>query len=410
MNVKKAAAAILAAVMAVSLAAGCGSKTSSQNSNYALYEHTVANTPVPGENTDPSGESDPSGTVTPEGEITPGGETTPAETTPAPTPASYDITIRLAGDINLDENWATTKHMDECAGGIKDCVDIELMRLMQDADIFYLNNEFTYGTDTEKLAKKMYNFRANPDRVKVLTELGVDAVSLANNHVYDYQAKGLTETMKTLENEGIPYFGAGNTLEEAKKPLILEVQGRKIAFLSVMSDECDSVTKQATDTEPGIVRCSPGSGYADIIRETKKQADYVIVCVHWGDEYTYDLLDSQKAEAKEFAEAGADLIVGAHSHVVQTIDFIDDTLVCYSLGNYWFNEKKLFTTLFEVHLWGEGEEKNLEFKLYPALQKNCETRLLTTTDQKKEFFDLVRYISRSGQAKISDDGSIVKKS
>ena len=394
---------VCVAALALSLLAGCGKQSSVNWSNYSTYEHMASVTKAPADDNAPTVKPD----APDNGEV---GETTPTPTAaPEEIPDNYDITIRLAGDINLDENWATTKHMDSKAEGIRDCFDSELLSLMQDADIFYLNNEFTYGTDTEKLSKKMYNFRAKPERVKVLTELGVDAVSLANNHTYDYQTEGLKETFRILNEEGIPYFGAGNNLEEAKKPLILTVQGRKIAFLNAMSEECDSVTVQATETSPGILRCSPGSEFTDIIRETKKEADFVIVSVHWGNEYTYDLLDSQIKEAKEYAEAGADLIIGAHPHVVQTIDFQGDVPIFYSLGNYWFNEKKLFTVLLEVHLWGEGDEKNAEFKIYPALQKDCETRLLTSPDSKKEFFDLVRYISRGGNAKISDDGTISKK-
>ena len=391
------------AVLAISMLTGCGKTANVNWSKYSTYEHMASNTKTPTDDNTPTGNPE-----TPDNKGNDGNTPTPTEA-PEEIPENYDITIRLAGDINLDEDWATTKHLDSCVGGISDCFDSELLSLMQDADIFYLNNEFTYGTDTEKLPKKMYNFRANPERVKVLTELGVDAVSLANNHTYDYQADGLKETFRVLKEEGIPYFGAGNNITEAKKPLILTVQGKKIAFLNAMSEECDSVTVQATETSAGILRCSPGSEFTDVIRETKKEADFVIVCVHWGTEYTYDLLDSQIEEAKEYSDAGADLIIGAHSHVVQKIDFEGDTPIFYSLGNYWFNEKKLFTVLLEVHLWGDSEEQNVEFKIYPALQKDCETRLLTSDDSKKEFYDLVKYISRGGNAKISEDGTISKK-
>ena len=131
---------------------------------------------------------------------------------------SFDFTICFAGDINLDENWGTTQFMDMQENGIYDCISPELVQAMQTADIMCLNNEFTYSTNGTPLPGKAYTFRALPERVEILEQLGVDAVTLANNHVYDYGKEALLDTFATLENTDIPYFGAGRTLSDAMKP------------------------------------------------------------------------------------------------------------------------------------------------------------------------------------------------
>ena len=103
--------------------------------------------------------------------------------------------------------------------GIYDCISPELVEIMRDADLMCLNNEFTYSTGGSPLPGKAYTFRALPERVEVLDQLGVDAVTLANNHVYDYGKEALLDTFTILEEAQIPYFGAGRTLEEAMEPL-----------------------------------------------------------------------------------------------------------------------------------------------------------------------------------------------
>lgn len=149
----------------------------------------------------------------------------------------YDFTICFAGDINLDENWDTTLFLDQQPDGIYGCISPELVEAMCEADIMCLNNEFTYSAGGAPLPGKAYTFRADPRRVEVLEQLGVDAVTLANNHVYDYGAEALLDTFAVLEEAGVPYFGAGRTLDEAMKPLYLEVEGKTIALVGASRAE-----------------------------------------------------------------------------------------------------------------------------------------------------------------------------
>lgn len=313
---------------------------------------------------------------------------------PSPTPdTSYDFTVCFAGDINLDENWGTTQSMDARENGIFDCISPELVEIMQAADIMCLNNEFTYSTGGEPLAGKAYTFRAKPERVEVLKQLGVDAVTLANNHVYDYGKEALLDTFDVLENAEIPYFGAGRNLEEAMKPLYLETDGKIIALVGASRAEKNKMTPQATDTEPGILRCYDTALFLETIAEAKKNADFCIAFVHWGTEYSFDLEQVQLDTGKAYLDAGADVIIGAHSHCLQGLEYYDGKPIVYSLGNYWFNEKTLDTMLVQLHFSGDAEQSSLEVQIIPAVQADYKTVYAAAPEEQRRIYDFLESIS-----------------
>lgn len=318
----------------------------------------------------------------------------------------YDFTICFAGDINLDENWYTTQFLDTQPGGIYDCISPELVEVMQAADIMCLNNEFTYSAGGSPLAGKAYTFRADPGRVEVLEQLGVDAVTLANNHVYDYGPEALLDTFTVLEEAGVPYFGAGRTLEEAMKPLYLEVEGRTVALVAASRAEKYKMTPQATETEPGILRCYDTELFLQAIREAKANADFCIAFVHWGTEYSYDLEQVQLETGRAYLDAGADAVIGAHSHCLQGMEYYDGKPIVYSLGNYWFNEKTLDTMLLQLHFSGDEAQARLEVQVIPAVQSGCRTIYAQEEEERRRIFDFLESISVN--VEISHEGMVAE--
>lgn len=305
----------------------------------------------------------------------------------------YDFTVCFAGDINLDDNWGTTLFMDSQPGGIQDCISKELMESMQNADIMCLNNEFTFTIRGEKLEGKLYHFRANPERVEVLKEMGVDVVKLANNHACDYGSQSLLDTMDTLKSAGIEYIGAGKNLQEAMEPVYIEVDGKTVAFVAASRAEKNIKTPQATETEPGILRCYETELFVETIKEAKKNADFVLAYVHWGTEYSYELEDVQLTTGKEYLDAGADVIIGAHSHCLQGMEYYEGKPIIYSLGNYWFNEKTLDTMLLELHFYGDDLSSQLEVKVIPAIQKEYKTTFVSDKKERERIFSFLEGIS-----------------
>lgn len=297
----------------------------------------------------------------------------------------YDFTVCFGGDISLAEDAVTTAQLDKSENGIYGCISPELMTIMQQADIMCLNNEFTYSTNGEPMKGKAYTFRAHPDRVAVLKEMGVDAVLMANNHVYDYGKQALLDTFTTLENADIDYFGAGKNLDEAMQPLYYELDGKIVALVAASRAEKYKLTPQATEDSPGILRCYDTELFLEVIKEADANADFVIALVHWGTEYSTKLEKVQLTTGKEYLDAGADAIVGSHSHCLQGMEYYDGKPIIYSLGNFWFNSKTLDSMLVQLHFSGNDEGGNLEVSVVPAIQKGAKTKIVTGSEMERIF-------------------------
>lgn len=315
---------------------------------------------------------------------------------------SYDFVLAFAGDINFDEDWSTMMYYDTAANGIYDCISPELIQMMQDADIMCINNEFTYSTGGAPMSNKAYTFRAHPSRVDILKELGVDIVSLANNHVYDYGEQSLIDTMTTLKQADILYYGAGNNLEEAMTPVYFEIEGKTIAYVAASRAEKNKMTPQATEDTPGILRCYDTDLFIQTIKEAKEKSDYVIAYVHWGTEFTYELEEVQLITGKEYLDAGADIIIGAHPHCLQGIEYYDGKPIIYSLGNFWFNEQTADTMLLNIHFYGDNTEEFIELEIVPAIQANNTTIIASEQSEKERIYSLIEDISIN--AEINEAG------
>lgn len=319
----------------------------------------------------------------------------------------YDFTLCFAGDVNFDENYFPIQYYNQCENGITDCISGDLITTMQTADVMCLNNEFTYSSSGTPLPDKAYTFRALPSRVDILTELGVDLVGLANNHVYDYGKEALLDTFDTLDNAQIPYIGAGHNLGEAMEPVYMTVDGKIIAFVAASRAEKNKMTPQATDTEPGILRCYDTELFLQEIRKARENADFVIAYVHWGTEYSYNLEEVQMTTGKDYLDAGADAVIGAHPHCLQGMEYYNGKPIIYSLGNFWFNEKTLDTMLLKLHFSGDDENQKLEVQVIPAIQENCRTTGVTDPQERERIFRFLEDISVN--VKMDENGIIKER-
>ena len=297
----------------------------------------------------------------------------------------YDFTLCFGGDISLDESAVTTAQLDKSENGIYGCISPELMTIMQEADLMCLNNEFTYSTNGAPLKGKAYTFRANPSRVAILKKMGVDVAQLANNHVYDYGKQAMLDTFTTLEEAGIKYFGAGRNLDEAMAPLYFELDGKTVALVGASRAEKHKMTPQATEDSPGILRCYDTKLFLEAIKEADANADFVIAVVHWGTEYSTKLENVQLTTGKEYLNAGADAIIGGHSHCLQGMEYYDNKPIIYSLGNFWFNKKTLDTMLVQLHFSGNDEGGNLEVTVVPAIQSGAKTQIVDGKEAERIF-------------------------
>ena len=312
------------------------------------------------------------------------------------------VTLLFAGDVLLDSNYAVMYEY-RCKGSkIEEVISPELLEQMHKADLFMINNEFTFTDRGEPLEGKSFTFRADPEDVSVLHEMGVDIVSLANNHAYDYGEISLLDTMDTLDNAGIARVGAGRDLAEAMQPVYYIVNNRKIAIVSATQMERFAVpdTKGATPDSAGVFRCMEEEKLVQVIQEAGAESDYVILYIHWGTENQEEIDWWQETQSKIYAEAGVDLIIGGHPHVLQKLDVVQGVPVVYSLGNFWFNSKTMNTCVVEVVL---GETGLDSMRFYPCLQSDKYTRLLYG-EVKEEVLQYMRDISPN--VSIDEEGYI----
>ena len=315
-----------------------------------------------------------------------------------------ETVLAFAGDINLDNEWYVMKDLRERGGrDISQAIDPLLIQRMRDADLCCLNNEFAFSDRGEPMAGKTYTFRSPTSNVSVLQDLGVDVVTLANNHVYDYGTDAFLDTLSTLKDAKVDYVGAGKNLAEAMTPRYYELNGLKVAVVNATRAEKHIMTPEAEENAPGVLRCYDTERFEQVIREADAQADVVVCCVHWGTEYSYSLEWVQRETAKTYIDAGADIIVGTHAHCLQGIEFYNDVPVFYNLGNYWFNEKELRTCLLEITLAGKSGDWNLSARIIPALQKDCKTTELSGEEAEALYDELV---SHSINAAIQPDGTV----
>ena len=301
------------------------------------------------------------------------------------------VTLLFAGDILMDDHYAVMSTFHNRGNDINQAFDQRLLEQMRNADIFMINNEFTFTSRGTPTVNKKFTFRANPGNVSMYEEMGVDIVSVANNHIYDYGEISLLDTLDTLEQAEIPYVGAGRNLQEAMTPVYYIANGMKIAFVSATQIERNSVpdTKEATQDSAGVLRCMNPDNLLLVIEEAKKNSDYVILYIHWGTESQEAIDWLQEQQAPIYAQAGVDLIIGDHPHCLQKMDSVEGVPVIYSLGNFWFNSRTQNSCVVKVALRA-GEMESFQF--IPCRQSDCRTALLTG-QEKTEVLDYMRTIS-----------------
>lgn len=312
------------------------------------------------------------------------------------------IHLGFAGDICLDDTCAVMRHMKR-QGGLSKVISQELIEKMNSYDSMIINNEFSISKRGKPMPGKAYTFRSRPSNVKYLKKLGVDVAGLANNHIYDYGKKAFLDTLFYLKKAGLKTMGAGKNMAEAKEPVYLTIKGKTIALVAATRAEKYIMTPEAGKNSPGVFRTYDDRKYVREIRKAGKKADYVIAYVHWGTEYSTALEDAQVQQAKDYINAGADAVIGAHTHCLQGVGYYKGVPIIYSLGNFWFNEKTLYTTVLEVDITKQGK---LNAKMLPCLQSGKETKLLTKPSKIKKFVKYVNKISKN--ARLDSRGNVSK--
>jgi poly-gamma-glutamate synthesis protein (capsule biosynthesis protein) len=245
-------------------------------------------------------------------------QTPPAKAAAAPSAsAGREYTLLFTGDIMLSravgarmeaqKNWSLPFHL--------------IADTLRNADLRYCNLECPVS---------------DPRVIEGLTATGFNVASQANNHTYDWGPEALVDSMERLRAAGIQPVGSGQNILAAHYPLLVQVGGLRIAFLAYVN--IDPKEAAARVDRPGVAWLDPVQVLADI-RFARPLADLVIVCPHWGMEYALQPTRAQVDMAHHMVDAGADMIVGSHPHVVQPLEKYHDHWIAYSLGNFIFDQQ-----------------------------------------------------------------------
>ena len=314
-----------------------------------------------------------------------------------------EVSLLFAGDICLAEDGFVLDYYDTTSG-LKDCVSEKIIEQCNEADIFMLNNEFSISDRGSAIPGKMYTFRAKPERVKILNELGADIVSLANNHVYDFGQEAFEDTIDIIRNAGITTVGGGRNSEEAEKVVYYVVNGIKIGFVSASRAEKVRYTPGAKKDSPGIFLMYDDTRLNEVIASADKQCDYLIAYIHWGTEDSKYFEAYQHDIAQKMITSGVDAIIGGHPHILQGMEYIDGKPVVYSLGDFWFNGETKYNGMINLKIDINGI-KSMTY--VPCMQSNYKTLYLEDEQNKTDVFNYLRELSPN--CTIGDDGVIMPK-
>ena len=325
-------------------------------------------------------------TPTPTPEFTPTNSPITEKPVESNTPSPRkDTVITFTGDVLLTDYMINNYKR----SGIKGLLDENLYELLNKADINMINQEFPFSNRGTPMKDKEYTFRTSPQHVNIFQEMGVDIVSLANNHALDYGIDALLDTFTTLDEAGIKYVGAGENKDIARRIQYFNANGYRIAFVGA-TRVIPVVEWNATDTRPGMLSTYDPTVTCELIKEAKKQADYVVVYVHWGIEHQEKPALYQQNMGKQYIDSGADIVVGTHTHCLQGVEFYKDRPIVYSLGNFIFSRKTTETAMIKLVIDKNGE---LNLAMYPCEAVKGLTSMVTDVKKIKEFNQYMESIS-----------------
>ena len=233
--------------------------------------------------------------------------------------------------------------------------------ILDGADLVVANLESPVGVGGKKYTRKSVYLKGKTQDLDALSYAGIGLVTLANNHVLDYGPEVMRQTVEGLDRRGILHTGLADAGEKSQEPVYVITQGVTLAFLGYCS-VCPGKF-EAEGKRPGV-EVALSTVMIPEIKKARAKADFVVVLVHWGKEY-YGTNALQKKLAQALQQGGADLVIGAHPHVLQKVQKMGKTLVAYSLGNFLFDLKYdacLNSCILLVDLW---KGKPLQWKAVP---------------------------------------------
>lgn len=311
------------------------------------------------------------------------------------------ITLTFAGDILLDGFVG-----EQIARYGVNFPFAKVAPVLQKADLAFANLE-TPVSVRGQAAEKTFAFRSKPETLGGLSYAGIDGVTLANNHILDYGQNAMLDTLVHLDRNKIGHTGAGSNMDQAFKPYVKTVKGKRIAVLGA-SRVLSGPSWHAGKNTPGAASAYTAEPLLGAIKKSAKDNDYTIVYLHWNEEFADYPEKYARTLAKQMIDSGADIILGAHSHCLMGIEYYKHKPIYYSLGNFVFNrstrggEKTLRSMLADFTI----SESGISNRIRPVKIIGGQPNFMGEA-YNKETIRLMNQLSFN--AKIAPDGAVSEK-
>ena len=276
----------------------------------------------------------------------------------------------FVGDIILHKRPRAAYDKD----GIDGIIDNGIRILFNNSDFNIANLECAITDEPITPDDKEWTFALPSKYVNVFKEAKISLLTLANNHILDFGEKALFNTIKVLDENGILHIGAGKNVKEADKVYIKEIEGKRYAFMAA-SAVIPKESWKASETRAGVSNGYDTLAICTRVNKLKQYVDKVIVYMHWGGELEVKSRELQQLIGRRLVDAGADLVVGTHAHVVQEIEYYNNVPIVYSLGNFIYGGTQRDMILLKA-TFDYSKDKNGEVRLriYPGVSNFQKTK------------------------------------
>lgn len=277
--------------------------------------------------------------------------------------------ILITGDLVIDREYDQTN------------VSEDVIALFKEADLKIINLEAPVTKSISKIVKTGPNLKSHKEStLQVLKLLGIDVITLANNHLLDYDELGIRETLDFCKENNLQTVGGGMNLQEASKILYINSAEGVIAIINFAENEWASATNGTAGASPMDIITN-----AYQIKEAKLKADFVFVIVHGGHEYHKLPSPRMQKQYRFYADQGADIVIGHHTHCISGNEIYHEVPIYYSLGNFLFLGNSLSKDWFTgLVLQIEIRNKKIYTELHPIRMNKHTFRLNLLNKEEKE--------------------------
>ncbi len=313
-----------------------------------------------------------------------------------------EVIIGFAGDVMLGRlvNKTITKTDYAYPWG-------NMLPLLQSTDLNIINLETTLTVSKKKIPK-VFNFKADPDKVQTLQKARIDVVNLANNHILDFAEQGLRETIETVDKAGIKHIGAGTTIAQARKPIIINKNNISIGIIGYTDNE---PSWKATEYKAGtnFIHVGDIEQVKQDIQNVRNRVDILIATIHWGPNMQERPSNEFINFAHQMIDSGIDIIHGHSAHIFQPIEIYNGKLIMYDTGDFvndYMVDPLLRNNRSFLYLVTIDKQGVKKIQLVPVLIAHMQVNRAQGKDY-EESIARIKQLSAEFNTKISNDGIII---